>query len=239
MFFFPFADENPTKNKPLISWSIILVCFIIFLNYVFEQDYTKEIIFLSFGMIPALIFGYSELSNSLNIIPPIFTIITSMFLHGGWMHLIGNMTYLYIFGDNIEETLGKIKFIIFYLLTGGCAALAQALLDPSSTIPMVGASGAIAGILGGYLILFPRAKIKVFFWFIIFFKVIKIRAYIVLGGWILIQFLSFNGNDLNSGGIAYAAHIGGFISGIILIYIMKNKKKIRHDISKSSVPNSK
>ena len=239
MFFFPFADENPTKNKPLISWSIILVCSIIFLNYVFEQDYTKEMIFLSFGMIPALIFGYSELSDSLNIVPPTFTIITSMFLHGGWMHLIGNMTYLYIFGDNIEETLGKIKFIIFYLLTGSCAALAQALLDPSSTIPMVGASGAIAGILGGYLVLFPRAKIKVFFWFIIFFKIIKIRAYIVLGGWILIQFLSFNGNDLNSGGIAYAAHIGGFISGIILIYIMKNKKKIRNEISKGSVPNSK
>ena len=239
MFFFPFADENPTKNKPLISWSIILVCSIIFLNYVFEQDYTKEMIFLSFGMIPALIFGYSELSDSLNIVPPTFTIITSMFLHGGWMHLIGNMTYLYIFGDNIEETLGKIKFIIFYLLTGICAALAQALLDPSSTIPMVGASGAIAGILGGYLVLFPRAKIKVFFWFIIFFKVIKIRAYIVLGGWILIQFLSFNGNDLNSGGVAYAAHIGGFISGIILIYIMKNKKKIIHKISKGSVPNSR
>jgi len=239
MFFFPFADENPTKNKPLISWSIILVCSIIFLNYVFEQDYAKEIIFLSFGMIPALIFGYSELSDSLKIVPPTFTIITSMFLHGGWMHLIGNMTYLYIFGDNIEETLGKIKFIIFYLLTGGFAALAQALLDPSSTIPMVGASGAIAGILGGYLVLFPRAKIKVFFWFIIFFKIIKIRAYIVLGGWILIQFLSFNGNDLNSGGIAYAAHIGGFISGIILIYIMKNKKKIRHEISKGSVPNSR
>jgi len=239
MFFFPFADENPTKNKPLLSWSIILVCTIIFLNYVFEQDYTKEMIFLSFGMIPALIFGYSELSDSLNIVPPTFTIITSMFLHGGWMHLIGNMTYLYIFGDNIEETLGKIKFIIFYLLTGSCAALAQALLDPSSTIPMVGASGAIAGILGGYLVLFPKAKIKVFFWFLIFFKVIKIRAYIVLGGWILIQFLSFNGSDLNSGGIAYAAHIGGFISGIILIYFMKNKKKIRHEISKGSVPNSR
>ena len=239
MFFFPFADENPTKNKPLISWSIILVCTIIFLNYVFKQDYTKEMIFLSFGMIPALIFGYSELSDSLNIVPPTFTIITSMFLHGGWMHLIGNMTYLYIFGDNIEETLGKIKFIIFYLLTGGCAALAQALLDPSSTIPMVGASGAIAGILGGYLVLFPRAKIKVFFWFIIFFKVIKIRAYIVLGGWIFIQFFSFNGSDLNSGGIAYAAHIGGFISGIILIYIIKSKKKIRHEISKGSVPNSR
>ncbi len=239
MFFFPFADENPTKNKPLISWSIILVCTIIFLNYVFKQDYTKEMIFLSFGMIPALVFGYSELSDSLNIVPPTFTIITSMFLHGGWMHLIGNMTYLYIFGDNIEETLGKIKFIIFYLLTGGCAALAQALLDPSSTIPMVGASGAIAGILGGYLVLFPKAKIKVFFWFLIFFKVIKIRAYIVLGGWILIQFLSFNGSDLNSGGIAYAAHIGGFISGIILIYFMKNKKKIRHEISKGSVPNSR
>ena len=239
MFFFPFADENPTKSKPLISWSIILICSIIFLYYVFQQDYIKEKVYLSFGMIPALIFGYSELSGSLKIIPPILSIITSMFFHGGWMHLIGNMTYLYIFGDNIEETLGKIKFITFYILTGGCAALTQALLDPNSTIPMIGASGAIAGILGAYLVLFPKAKIKVFFWFIIFFKVIKIRAYIVLGGWILIQFLSFNGNDLNSGGIAYAAHIGGFISGVVLIYIMKNKKNIRHEVSKGSVPNSK
>ena len=169
MFFFPFADENPTKKKPIVSWSIIFICSMFFINYVFEQEYIKDQIVISFGMIPAILFGYSELSTNLKIIPPFLSIITSMFLHGGWMHLIGNMTYLYIFGDNIEETLGKTKFIIFYFLTGGSAALSQAILDPNSTIPMIGASGAIAGVLGAYLVLFPKAKIKVFFWFIIFF----------------------------------------------------------------------
>ena len=238
MFFFPFADENPTTKKPIVSWSIIFICSLIFLNYVFEQEYIKEQIFLSFGMIPAILFGHSELSSSLKVVPAFISIITSMFLHGGWMHLIGNMTYLYIFGDNVEETLGKTKFIIFYLLTGGFAALSQSILDTDSTIPMIGASGAIAGVLGAYLVLFPKAKIKVFFWFIIFFKVFKIRAFIVLGGWIFIQFLSFSGNDLNSGGVAYAAHIGGFISGIILINIMRNKRT-KPKLTRSSLPDAK
>ena len=238
MFFFPFADENPTTTKPIISWSIIFICSLIFLNYIFEQEYIKEQIFLSFGMIPAILFGHSELSSSLKVVPSFISIITSMFLHGGWMHLIGNMIYLYIFGDNVEETLGKTKFIIFYLLTGGFAALSQAILDTNSTIPMIGASGAIAGVLGAYLVLFPKAKIKVFFWFIIFFKVFKIRAFIVLGGWIFIQFLSFSGNDLNSGGVAYAAHIGGFISGVVLINLMRNKKT-KPKLTKSSVPDAK
>ena len=238
MFFFPFADENPTTKKPIVSWSIIFICSLIFLNYIFEQEYIKEQIFLSFGMIPAILFGHSELSSSLKVVPGFISIITSMFLHGGWMHLIGNMTYLYIFGDNVEETLGKTKFIIFYLLTGGFAALSQSILDTNSTIPMIGASGAIAGVLGAYLVLFPRAKIKVFFWFIIFFKVFKIRAFIVLGGWIFIQFLSFSGNDLNSGGVAYAAHIGGFISGVILINLMRNKKT-KPKLTRSSVPDAK
>ena len=239
MFIFPFADENPTTKKPIISWSIIFICSLIFLNYIFKQEYIKEQIFLSFGMIPAILFGHSELSSSLKVVPSFISIITSMFLHGGWMHLISNMIYLYIFGDNVEETLGKTKFIIFYLLTGGFAALTQAILDTNSTIPMIGASGAIAGVLGAYLVLFPKAKIKVFFWFIIFFKVFKIRAFIVLGGWILIQFLSFSGNDFNSGGVAYAAHIGGFISGVILIYLMRNEKRTKQRLSKSSVPNAK
>ncbi len=237
MFFFPFADENPTKKKPLISWSIILICSLTFLNYTFKQRFIQDQIFLSFGMIPALIFGYSELSDQLKIIPPFLSIITSMFLHGGWMHLIGNMTYLYIFGDNVEETIGKKKFIFFFLVTGVCAALSQALLDPDSTVPMVGASGAIAGVLGAYLVLFPSAKIKVFFWFIIFFKIFRIRAFIVLGGWIIVQFISFNGNEIDNGGVAYAAHIGGFISGVILIYLLKKKKV--NTILKSSIPNSK
>jgi len=239
MFFFPFADENPTKQKPIITWAIIFICSLTFINYIFEKGFLQDQVFLRFGMIPALIFGYSELSDSLKIIPPFLSIITSMFLHGGWMHLIGNMTYLYIFGDNVEEILGRKKFLIFYLITGICAALAQALLDPMSTIPMIGASGAIAGVLGAYLVLFPRAKIKVFFWFIIFFKIFKIRAFIVLGGWIIFQFISFNGNEVGSGGVAYAAHIAGFISGVILISLLKKKKLNVRKLSKGSIPSSK
>ena len=239
MFFFPFADENPTNKKPILSWLIILSCSFIFLNQIFEPMYITEKTFLSFGMIPSVLFGHSELSDPLKIIPPALSIFTSMFLHGGWMHIIGNMTYLYIFGDNIEERLGKFKFVIFYLITGIVAAFSQALIDPTSTVPMIGASGAIAGVLGGYLVLYPKAKIKVFFWFIIFVKIIKIRAFIVLGGWIIIQFISFNGTDLNSGGVAYAAHIGGFISGVLLINIMKNKISQKNKILSGSVPNSK
>ena len=239
MLFFPFADENPTNKKPIISWLIIFACSSIFLNQIFDPSYITEQNFLSFGMIPAILFGYSELSGPLKIIPPFLSIFTSMFLHGGWMHIIGNMTYLYIFGDNIEERLGKLKFIIFYLITGIVAAFSQAIMDPTSTIPMIGASGAIAGVLGGYLVLYPKANIKVLFWFIIFIKVIRIRAFIVLGGWIIIQFISFNGADVNSGGIAYAAHIGGFISGILLINIMKNKTIQKNKVSGGSVPDSK
>ena len=239
MFIFPFADENPTNKKPVISWLIIFICSSIFLNQIFDPVYITEQTFLSFGMIPAILFGYSELSEPLKIIPPFLSIFTSMFLHGGWMHIIGNMTYLYIFGDNIEERLGKFKFIIFYLVTGIVAAFSQAIIDPTSKIPMIGASGAIAGVLGGYLVLYPKANIKVLFWFIIFIKVIRIRAFIVLGGWIIIQFISFSGTDVNSGGVAYAAHIGGFISGILLINIMKNKITQKNKILSGSVPNSK
>ena len=239
MFFFPISDQNPTNKKPLICWIIILFCVLIFITYVFKNSYIKDSIFLSFGMIPAVLFGFSELSPPLKFIPSFLSIITSMFLHGGWMHLIGNMTYLYIFGDNIEDVMGKTKFIVFYLITGTCAALSHALLDPNSTIPMVGASGAIAGVLGAYLMLFPKANIRVFFWFIFFFKIINIRAIIVLGGWIIIQLINFNGTEVSNGGVAYAAHIGGFISGIILIHFFKNKNLNKRKLSKSSLPSAK
>ena len=239
MFVFPFADENPTNKIPIFNWLIIFICSITFLKYIFEYNYVQEQLFVSFGMIPAVLFGYSELSTQLQIIPAYMTIITSMFLHGGWMHLIGNMMYLYIFGDNIEDKLGKAKFLVFYLITGTIAALTQALLDPSSTIPMIGASGAIAGILGGYLVMYPKANIKVFFWFIIFFKVFRIRAFIVLVGWILIQFFSFSGEELNSGGVAYGAHIGGFVSGAILIKFFYRKQRTSNRPFKGSVPNAK
>ena len=138
-----------------------------------------------------------------------------MFMHGGWMHLIGNMVFLWIFGDNIEDSMGHKKFLFFYLICGLLAALLQALINPSSPVPMIGASGAIAGILGAYLILHPKANINVLFWIIIFITVIKVPAFIVLSVWIISQFFG------SSGGVAYFAHIGGFIAGALLIYFFK------------------
>ncbi len=237
MFFFPISDENITKNKPIISWIILICCILIFiyqknLGYHFEQ---KTI--LSFGMIPSVLFNVKQLSDDLVIIPAYMTLISSMFLHGGWMHLIGNMAYLYIFADNIEDELGKFKFIIFYISCGILAGLSQALIDVNSEIPMIGASGAISGILGAYLILFPKKDIKVFFWFFIFVKIFRVPAMYVIGCWILIQFFSLN-NSKDSN-IAYLAHIGGFIGGIILIIIFRKKNsKQSKRLTKGSLPNS-
>ena len=150
------------------------------------------------------------------------------------MHLLGNMGYLYIFGDNIEDCMGKIRFIVF-CLCGCIAATSQCLIDINSNIPMIGASGAISGILGGYLILYPNANIKVFVWLLIFVKTFNVPAMIVLIGWIIIQFFSIDFSSQN-GGIAYAAHIGGFIGGLILIKIFEKKK---NKFYQSTLPTSK
>ena len=160
MFFFPISDVNATKRKPVINWIILVSCILIFINQKISGYHFEQKTILSFGMIPSVLFNIKQLSDDLTIIPAYMTLISSMFLHGGWMHLIGNMTYLYIFGDNIEDELGKFKFIIFYISCGIFAGLCQALIDINSQIPMIGASGAISGILGAYLILFPKKKNK-------------------------------------------------------------------------------
>jgi len=145
-----------------------------------------------------------------------------MLLHGGWLHLGGNMLYLWIFGDNVEDSMGRGRFIIFYLLCGVFAALAQGLIDPSSQVPMVGASGGIAGVLGAYLMLHPKAAVRCLFIVIVFFRFINLPAWLVLGGWIGLQFAaapqSFSGDG---GGVAYIAHIGGFLAGLALIPFFK------------------
>tara|TARA_B100000886_G_scaffold339445_1_gene304951 strand:+ start:7098 stop:7673 length:576 start_codon:yes stop_codon:yes gene_type:complete len=148
-----------------------------------------------------------------------------MFLHGGFMHLLGNLIYLWIFGDNIEDEFGKFNFIIFYILCGIGAVIAQIILDPQSNVPMIGASGAIAGLLGSYIVLHPKAKIYVFAWIVIFVKLIKVPAFIVISIWIGLQFM--NVFDQGSSGVAYSAHIGGFFTGLILTPIFKkNTTKI-------------
>ena len=217
MFFFPFSDDNPTKNKPLITYCLIGICCFIFLwQYTLPQGLFRSAVY-NFGVVPASLLGSKE-----GYLPAIITIFTSMFMHGGWFHLIGNMVFLWIFGDNVEDSMGRVKFIIFYLLAGIAAAYTQALIDPSSEIPMIGASGAIAGVLGAYLLLHPKANVNVLLWIIIFITVIRVPASIVLGFWIISQFFYLGVASTGEGGVAYFAHIGGFIAGMGLIPFFKD-----------------
>ena len=216
----PLKDDNPTTNKPVVTYFIIGLCILIFLIQFTSQSYKTGNVFYSYGLIPSVLMGHNQLPIDLYAIPGWLTIFTSMFMHGGFMHLAGNMLYMWIFADNIEDNLGSSRFLIFYLLSGIGAAMTQVLMDTNSQIPMVGASGAIGGILGAYLINHPNAKVLVLIPFGFFSQLIKIRALYVLGFWFILQFIS------SGGGVAYAAHIGGFISGIILILFF-NKKNIK------------
>jgi len=178
--------------------------------------------------------GNNQLSQDLYALPAYLTIFSSMFMHGGFMHLIGNMLYMWIFADNIEDVLGRTRFIIFYLLSGVGAAMAQVLMDTGSQIPMVGASGAIGGVLGAYLINYPHAKVLVLIPLGFFSQLIKVKALYVLGFWFVLQFINSSMMSSEGGGVAYAAHIGGFISGMILILIFNTTAKRRTKIKKGA-----
>jgi len=221
----PLKDDNPTSGKPLVTYFIIGLCVIIFFAQLGSETYRTGQLFYSYGLIPSVLMGHDQLPQDLYAIPGYLTIFSSMFLHGGFMHLAGNMLYMWIFADNIEDNLGSINFLIFYLISGVGAAMAQVLMDTHSQIPMVGASGAIGGVLGAYLINHPHARVLVLIPFGFFSQLIKIRALYVLGFWFVLQFINSSMMSSDGGGVAYAAHIGGFISGMILILFF-NKKKI-------------
>ena len=223
----PLKDDNPTSKKPIVSYSIIGFCVLIFLAQLGLSETELRDFTYSYGLIPSVLMGIDELPNDLFKISPIGTIFTSMFMHGGWMHLIGNMLYLWIFADNIEDDLGTLNFVIFYSFCGIGAAMSQVLMDVNSQIPMIGASGAIGGVLGAYLINYPNAKVLVLIPLGFFSQLIKIRSLYVLGFWFLLQFINSFLSSSSGGGVAYAAHIGGFISGIILILFFntRNNKK--------------
>ena len=223
----PLKDDNPTSKKPIVSYSIIGFCVLIFLAQLGLSETELRDFTYSYGLIPSVLMGIDELPNDLFKISPIGTIFTSMFMHGGWMHLIGNMLYLWIFADNIEDDLGTLNFVIFYSFCGIGAAMSQVLMDVNSQIPMIGASGAIGGVLGAYLINYPNAKVLVLIPLGFFSQLIKIRSLYVLGFWFLLQFINSFLSSSSGGGVAYAAHIVGFISGIILILFFntRNNKK--------------
>ena len=222
----PLKDDNPTSSKPVVTYFIIGLCVLIFFIQLNTQSYKTGQLFYSFGLIPSVLMGHNQLPIDLYAVPAWLTIFSSMFMHGGFMHLAGNMLYMWIFADNIEDSLGPRKFIIFYILAGIGAAMTQVMMDTHSQIPMVGASGAIGGILGAYLVNHPNAKVLVLIPFGFFSQLIKIRALYVLGFWFVLQFIS------SGGGVAYAAHIGGFVSGMILILFFNKNKKMKNKILK-------
>ncbi|MDR4495914.1 MAG: rhomboid family intramembrane serine protease [Nitrospirales bacterium] len=219
----PFKDDNPTKTTPYMTWTYIALCVLVFLYEVSLPPRMNEAFVYMYGAIPAVVFGYAQLPTDMVMLPAYGTLISSMFLHGGWMHLIGNMLYLWIFGDNVEDVMGHGKFIVFYVVCGVLAALSHALIDPHSNIPMVGASGAISGILGAYLLLYPHARVLVLIPLGFFTRLMYVPAGLVLGLWIVMQVLSGGMSRGGAGGgVAFFAHIGGFVAGMLLIGFFKH-----------------
>jgi membrane associated rhomboid family serine protease len=185
-----------------------------------------QVLVYQFGTVPAAVTGARALPPALAVIPPIFSVFTSMFLHGGWIHLIGNMLYLWIFGNNIEDAMGHVRYLVFYLICGVAASFSHILSDTQSLIPSIGASGAISGVLGAYLLLYPRARVLVLVPLGFFTQLMHIPASIVLGLWFLLQLLNSAMSSGQGGGVAWWAHIGGFVAGMALVALFK-KRNVR------------
>ena len=215
----PLKDDNPTRTFPFVNYALIVACVLVFFWEVSLGAHMQAAV-LSFGLIPDVLLGDARLPAELAAVPAWMTVFTSMFLHGGWMHLIGNMLYLWIFADNVEDRLGHSRFVIFYLLCGIAAALAQALPDPQSQIPMVGASGAISGVLGAYLLMYPRAHVLVLIPLGFVSQLVRLPALLVLGLWFAMQLLSEMLAPPGAG-VAFRAHIGGFVAGLLLLPVFR------------------
>jgi len=219
IFALPLYDDNPTTRDPIVTYLLIGLCVGAFLWQLGQQH--ESAVLYEYGMIPARLFGLWHLQRIYEVVPAWMTLFTSMFLHGGWFHLIGNMLFLWIFGNNIEDVLGRARFLFFYLCCGVAAALSQAFSSYGAHVPMVGASGAIAGVLGAYLLLYPNANVHVFVWIVIFFRIVNIPAWTLLGLWFAMQLLSGFARTPGTPGVAFWAHVGGFVSGIILVILLR------------------
>ncbi len=207
----PLTDNNPTHIPPLVTWLLIGLCVLVFVWH-YGGAHDPHALVQAYGFIPAYTLGGELDPDSLS--TGWQSIFTSMFMHGDIAHLGGNLLYLWVFGDNIEQALGKAKFLLFYLLGGVAAALTQGALDPASTIPMIGASGAISAVLGAYLVLHPRQPITVALPYVGF---THLPAWAVLGSWFGYQLLYGLAVPQDGGGVAFWAHIGGFVAGVVLI----------------------
>ena len=224
MFTIPLFDDAPMRRPALLVWAIIIACAVVFLWQISLPPRLQRAIIYGLGVVPAVLLGEARLPPSLYIVPGWASVFTSMFLHGGWLHIIGNMLYLWIFGNNVEDSMSRPRFAVFYLLCGAAAALAQSGSAPDSTVPMIGASGAIAGVLGGYILLHPRANVRVLFVIIVFIRFINLPAIVVLGIWFALQLWSGATMPTAEGGVAFMAHVAGFVTGMVLIPFFKDRE---------------
>ncbi len=215
----PLRDKNPTHRIPFVNVSIIIANIAVFIYELSLGERELERFFLQFGVVPQYVTtAFYSFDVGLQTFLPLFS---SMFLHGGWLHLGGNMLYLWVFGDNVEDKLGHGRYLLFYVLTGLAASFAHIAIDPLSEIPTVGASGAISGVLGAYLLMFPGARVVTLIPVFMFLQVAELPALVVLGLWFVLQF--FNGlaslgyETAGMGGVAWWAHVGGFVAGLILV----------------------
>jgi len=230
---FPYRDDNPTLRTPVVTIAIIalnVAAWVLVQGMGAEPDLTRSV--CNLGLIPgeflhtippgtevplgpgvACVLGYG---------PTWLTPLTSMFLHGGWLHLIGNMWFLWLFGNNVEDSMGRAPFVLFYLLCGLGAAATQTLLSPTSAIPMVGASGAISGVMGAYVILYPTVQVHMLIVLVVFITRIVVPAYLMLGYWFLLQLVQGAASAGSNGGVAFWAHVGGFVTGALLIFVFRD-----------------
>ena len=208
----PLRDDNPVRGIPVVTILTILACMAVYLWQISLPPQSEQAAITLFGFMPGVLFGYAHIEGD-PWVSPAGSIFTAMFVHGGFFHLAGNMLYLWIFGDNVEDRMGRGRFIAFYLICGAIAALAQALPDMRSTVPMIGASGAVSGVLGAYLVLYPRANVLVAMPFL----VARVPALIMLGLWFAGQLAQSLLVEPGAGGVAFTAHVGGFIGGAVLI----------------------
>jgi len=208
---FPVSDVIPSRTVPFVTVSLIVINSVVFLYQWMLPQHALQVFMAHYALIPA----YFSLS----------AVLTSMFLHGGWMHIIGNMLYLWIFGDNIEDQLGHAGFLVFYLAAGAVAAVGQVMINADSVVPMVGASGAIAGVMGAYFVLYPESRILTAIFIFFFFDLVEIPAIFFLGIWFLMQLLSGVGSlgvsNASAGGTAFFAHIGGFVTGLLVGAVLR------------------
>ena len=222
---FPLRDQNPSSSFPTVTIAVILACTATFL-YELSLGPALNRFLTEFALVPGQVAYGLQTGDPgwRGVLPPFFT---SMFLHGGWLHLAGNMWFLWIFGDNVEDKLGSFRFVFFYLFCGLAAGFTHFILDPSSSIPTIGASGAIAGVLGGYVVLFPGARVLTLVPLGFFLRVMEIPAVVMIGLWFLIQLASgLLTQGMEQGGVAWWAHVGGFVAGLLLVLPLRRPRRI-------------